>query len=574
MVAGSLVVTLDGTAAQAQQVLPCGGEGYDPGDFAHVSRKGPYEPMAPEIVELESRVDGVSIQIGLVRPRVPAGKDVPVIVDASPYFHALGSMDWTRCLSVARLVDNYVAHGYAVAAVPVRGTGDSGGCMNLMGPDERAELDQTITWLGTQGWSNGSVAMIGKSYDGSTPWMVAAQGNPHLKTIVPASGVPDLFTLLYGAGTPDWRGPLILNDIYFAESIFFYAPGRNPEHTVEVAACPEYAVANAAAAYSSTTGLLDPSGYWEERRYTQRIERNYDGSVFLIQGLQDWNVNPGQQFPWIKGLEDKGVFVKYLLGQWGHSWPDEVSRPHLRPDYADILLGWFDRWLKDKSARLGPKAQVEDSSGRWRNSSDWPPENAPETTLALSADGTLSERPSNARGSEIVGPDPVHTQAGLYDDMPPGSLETTCIPGSCALFETDRLDRPLRIAGLPRLDLRLVPSGPGGGLAVYLYAVSEEGADRLGWGQVNLAFDGPGKPRPVTPGQQMRVQFEMQPLDAVAPAGSKLVLVVGQGSAWNRLPTIASFPVELLEGAKRSSLTIREPSPKPGDFFRPRKRGS
>jgi predicted acyl esterase len=40
--------------------------------------------------------------------------------------------------------------------------------------------------------------MIRRFYDGSTPWMVAAQGDPHLKTIVPASGVPDLFTLLYG----------------------------------------------------------------------------------------------------------------------------------------------------------------------------------------------------------------------------------------------------------------------------------------------------------------------------------------------------------------------------------------
>jgi hypothetical protein len=63
----------------------------------------------------------------------------------------------------------------------------------------------------------------------------------------------------------------------------------------------------------------------------------------------------------------------------------------------------------------------------------------------------------------------------------------------------------------------------------------------------------------------------MQPLDAVAPVGSRLFLMVGQGSAWNRLPTIASFPVELLEGGRRSSLTFREPSPKPGDFFRPRK---
>ena len=45
------------------------------------------------------------------------------------------------------------------------------------------------TWLGTQPWSNGKVGMIGKSYDGSTPWQAATFGNPHLATIVPMSGL-------------------------------------------------------------------------------------------------------------------------------------------------------------------------------------------------------------------------------------------------------------------------------------------------------------------------------------------------------------------------------------------------
>lgn len=564
-----LVVSSGGPSARAQQLLPCDSGDSDAADYAHVSKKGPYEAMPQQIVELDSKLDGATIQMGLVRPRVPARTEVPVIAIASSYYHPLQTMDLRACEPF--LINNYVQHGYAVGLIAIRGTADSGGCMNLMGPEERADLDQAVTWLGERRWSNGSVGMIGKSYDGSTPWMVASKGNPHLKTIVPASGVPDLFALLFGAGTPDWRGPLILADIYYAESMFFYAPGRSPEHTAEVAACPEYADGNAASGYSGATGLMDPLGFWEERRYRDEVLRNYRGSVFLIQGLQDWNVNPGQQFPWIKRVEDRGVFVKYLLGQWGHSWPYD-ERSHLRPDFADILLDWFDRWLKDDGgARLGPQAQVEDSSGEWRNSSNWPPTDAKSESLWLRPDQTLSDRPSKGKGSEMVAADPVHTQGGFYDEMPPGSLETVCLPGSCAHFETKRFKREFRVAGLPELDLELVPRGPGGGLSAYLYAVSDEGASRLGWGQVNLAFKGPGRPRSVTPGRKMRVAFDLQPLDAVVPAGDRLVLIVSQGSAWNRLPTASSYPITLLEGGRRSALRLLTPSTKPGDFFNPQR---
>ena len=42
--------------------------------------------------------------------------------------------------------------------------------------------------LGTQDWSNGNVGMIGKSYDGSTPWEAAMYGNPE--------GMENLFFLV------------------------------------------------------------------------------------------------------------------------------------------------------------------------------------------------------------------------------------------------------------------------------------------------------------------------------------------------------------------------------------------
>ncbi|HWL65024.1 MAG TPA: CocE/NonD family hydrolase, partial [Actinomycetota bacterium] len=75
-----------------------------------------------------------------------------MIVQASSFFHPLQTMDLRACEPF--LTENFIPHGYAVAFLAIRGTADSGGCMNLMGSGERADIDQAITWLGDQGWSN------------------------------------------------------------------------------------------------------------------------------------------------------------------------------------------------------------------------------------------------------------------------------------------------------------------------------------------------------------------------------------------------------------------------------------
>ncbi|MFL2944051.1 MAG: CocE/NonD family hydrolase [Candidatus Poseidoniales archaeon] len=65
--------------------------------------------------------------------------------------------------------------------VSVFGTGMSNHCMDFMGLSEQMGIDAAVTWLGTQDWSNGNVGIVGKSYDGTTPWQAAMFGNPHLK---------------------------------------------------------------------------------------------------------------------------------------------------------------------------------------------------------------------------------------------------------------------------------------------------------------------------------------------------------------------------------------------------------
>lgn len=56
--------------------------------------------------------------------------------------------------------------------------------------------------------------------------------------------------------------------------------------------------------HSTLTGEPDPFGYWQARRYRHEVEERYRGSVLLVQGLVDWNVNPGLQYPWVSRFEE------------------------------------------------------------------------------------------------------------------------------------------------------------------------------------------------------------------------------------------------------------------------------
>ena len=50
--------------------------------------------------------------------------------------------------------------------------------------------------------------------------------------------------------------------------------------------------------------------------------QNYNGSIYFIHGMQDWNVDPHMAFPAYKQLQTAGFEIKGLFGQWGHHYPD------------------------------------------------------------------------------------------------------------------------------------------------------------------------------------------------------------------------------------------------------------
>ena len=337
-VAVALVATLSTPveSADAEVLASCEGSG----GVTLVSERGPYDVGRTDVVELRSDVDGKVIQIGFVRPDAPASYQSPVIVVASPYLDSdLRDVNLLDCNPF--LTRNYVQHGYTVAYVPTRGAGGTDSCADVMGLKERSDVDQVVDWLGSASWSNGRVGMFGASYDGGTQWGVAATGNPHLKTIVPVAGVHNWFDLLFYRGRNDTRWPIIAAFYYhvFGHALTNPLTGREADRYVGSFECDSLDEAYLAMLESYRTGEYDQHGYWAERNLDAEIKANYDGSVLLVQGLQDWNVDPDQQYPFVNELDEHGIYVKQLIGQWPHEFPDWGIGA--RGDFADMLLRWW-----------------------------------------------------------------------------------------------------------------------------------------------------------------------------------------------------------------------------------------
>jgi X-Pro dipeptidyl-peptidase len=541
------------------------------GPFSNVVTPGPLKMKAPERVKIPSPVDGSDIELGLHLPDAPG--PFPVLVFASPYFFAedapnVGNpvqpvggsrtvLDETKGSSLYGLESNFEPNGYAFVVVAVRGTAGSSGCNDLMGPDEITDLDAAITWVGTQKWSTGKVAMTGVSYDGSTPWSVASKGNPYLTTIIPISGVPDMYGLMYRNGSAESRGPFLLNALYIEGS---YVSG--PPDGVPMRVCPEAYQGLALSGVAGVTGS-DPTGYWAARNRKPAVESNYKGSIFSIQGLQDWNVDPSQVIPWVDHLEASGLKTKQLIGQWEHSWPDNIGEkgagmdcPNGNPDvkvcnradWKESLLHWLDHELKSLPIDTGAPVQVADDTGRWRNEAHYPPHDANWTTYQL--DGGLLTDKAGAHQSFVLYPQ----AAGGFPPNPPSAVDLG-VKGA-ADFTLGPLPKDLLIAGLPKVHVAVTPQGPGGYIGAYLYDRDPHGAERrIGWTTMNLAFADGGRERhEVIPGTTIEAMLEIQPMDSVVPAGHQLVLRLWVFTDADRLPTIPPGPVALETGSDVTSV--------------------
>ncbi len=425
-------------------------------------------------VPVDSDHDGKNdrVAVFVTRPKETAtGLKVASIVEAGPYYG--GTLDtpyhpvdvtgqprlapWSPPTTRWRTpdyayvyYDNYfVSRGYAVLAASTLGTGESTGCPGAVSPEETTAMKTVIQWLtghatayGPNGarvvadWSTRVAAMAGKSYDGTLPLATAATGVEGLKTVVSVSGVASWYDY-YRA-----NGGVVSPGGYPGEDADLHAKVVLTRRHPEVCAPEIHAIERA---MDRVTG--DDNAFWDERDFARRAGR-FRASVFVVGGLHDWNVKPGQFLGLWQALGRAGVPRKLWIHQARHDDPIDVRRQV----WLTTLDRWFAHWLygAQNGIMAEPKVDLEYAPGHWTTAEDWPdPAAHPVTTRLAPALSTATPSPTSATFTDA----PARTAEQLSAE--PGRKDPNRL-----IYLSQPLTRPTRLSGTPLLRLRAATTGP------------------------------------------------------------------------------------------------------------------
>ncbi|GGC96002.1 X-Pro dipeptidyl-peptidase [Thalassobacillus devorans] len=422
-----------------------------------------YEDAIRETVYVESDLDTDRngepdrIAVDIIRPsETEDGLEVPVIMDASPYYERLGRGNESEIKDTdgdgvndqfPLFYDNYfVPRGYAVVLPDMVGTNNSGGCPNTGGPEETESIKAVVEWLNgnapaytedgvevTADWTTGKVGMIGKSYDGTLANGVASTGVEGLETIVPIGAISSWYDYYRYGGLIYWRnGPSGLANAVVSSERREACAGVREEMAQEA---------------DDETG--DYNQFWDERNYVPDAD-NVEASVFLIHGLNDFNVKPKHFMQWWEELSANDVPRKIWLTQTGHVDPFDFRRD----EWVNTLHRWFDHWLLDIDNGImdEPMADIERGKDEWETYETWPADEARETKIRLApaddeSPGTLTTGPVRGNFDQFFINDPSQSES----DMAANEFTES---ENRLMFLSPELEEEVRFSGTPSVEIR------------------------------------------------------------------------------------------------------------------------
>lgn len=510
------------------------------------SSRGSREPGSDveiETVPFEATSEDGTILRGHVHK--PKGRNaVATVLTLSPYWNS--SVGWGPSSTLWDEDREFVEAGFAFAAVNVRGSGMSDGCLQLGNELDRADAYAVIETLADQSWSNGNIGMFGLSYDAWTQYMAIAADPPSLKAAIPMSGIIDPWSYLTANGAPEPTDPF--TRVRMTHSVAATDPAAQAH-----VACPNE-MSNHTNAWSQLVTSGDRTAYFRQRDLRPLLRRS-DVAVFTTSGVR--SLGDGLHN---RQYEDLWKFLKpkrsrFLLGQWGHSYP-------ALSEFMTMAIGWFDQYL-----RGGPKTvsagvfEYQDDGGRWHLSRSWPPRPVSQRNLFLSAGKLAASR------SDV---EPTSTSFRSFPADPGSSCTgSTDLPPQ-ALYVSDPLKSDATLAGNFELTTELSSSLSGGNFAAVLYKTPGDGSCldlmqngvEVGRVQLDLRhWQTPGRSKDFPTGTATVVRLRSEPLASFLPEGDRLVLALGGGSS------------QLLPDPLQPELTVHSRPQRPGVIRLPVVRG-
>jgi len=529
----------------------------------------------PETVKDRVTVsDGTSIALTVtgqqpIQPR-------PTVVEFTPYGSGGGSYN--------------IGADYNYLVVQIRGTGDSNGSFDALGPRSQQDVVEVLDWACRQPWSNGDLAVAGFSASAIMIFNSLHQELPCVKAAVLRSGTFELYRdLLIPGGIPSTAAGLAVLAMIGAPAL---AQGperlaRDPLSTL--------AVIFGLADTGFNAGLLHPTldTWWQQRGF--RGNANRIPTLFL-DGVFD--VEPRGDYQGFQELRAAGIPTQ-LQVTGAHD-----GAPRGTDLGAAAIDKWLDRYLRgvDNGVEDEPAVQMLLADGDREamlggeyvefDAADWPAPGTRWESLFLAPGGGLSlDRPAkvtpkgylevpslttqtdpNVTATIGGGPDGPLNQLATYI---PALTDMNLTNATGAVFTTPKLSRDVTAVGPGTLELKLRTLLPTATIWAVVSDVDPAGkVHPMTVGRLNTAFpdiveskslyrDGKlvqpygdySKATPPGVGATRRYHVELWPVANRFKQGHRIQVTL-VGRPVTMFPTLPSLNTIYMGGAEASSLTF------------------
>src|SRR5699024_7492391 len=163
---------------------------------------------------------------------------------------------------------------------------------------------------------------------------------------------------------------------------------------------------------------VDYNDFWDERNFVKDTDQ-VNASVFVIHGLNDYNVKANHFSNWWEELANHDVPRKLWLTQTGHVDPFDFRRA----EWVDTLHKWFDHWLLDIDNGImdEPTVDIERSADEWETYSSWPLEESESVKVKLGPateklPGTMTTTAVKGNYSQTFTDNPDQTEQEMVED--------------------------------------------------------------------------------------------------------------------------------------------------------------
>ncbi|MFJ9728865.1 CocE/NonD family hydrolase [Streptomyces sp. NPDC101209] len=392
--------------------------------------------------------------------------------------------------------------GYIVVGYNVRGFWQSGGQVEVAGPEDTADASKVIDWALANTPADAShIGMGGVSY-GAGISLLAAAHDKRIKAVASLSGWADLIGSIYSGRTQHVEAAALLDGVSVVT-------GRQDPEVRQV--FDDFYASNLA----KEQDLID----WGKKRsaatYVDQLNKN--GAAVLMANAWGDTVFPANQYA---DFYEKLTVPKRLEFRPGdHATAELTGLFGLPNDVWTDTERWFDHYLKGTDNGIDREAPVQlkpRSTGGYEGYPDWKSVGADRQKIALGGTTTIHANVDSGADGGIVFLSSILDQVA---QVPPMAAIPLLPRRWAAVWQSEKYATARRVRGTAKLHTTLTPTKESGTLVAYLYDVGP-----LGLGK--LVSNAPYTFHDRTPGEPFGVDLELFSTAYDVPAGHRLALVV------------------------------------------------